>query len=119
MKRTAWEALVDFSKTPKGELVDIVHEFHSPGLFLRDNGSSASLTLESQVKSAEMIRWYLLPEGKEYRSFRIVRYEKDKPEKLEEVKVVSEYLAEDSTILAYKLLSVDSGYVYEVTWFYK
>jgi predicted acylesterase/phospholipase RssA len=119
LKRTAWEALVDFSKTPKGELVDVVLEFHSPGLLLRDNESSASLTLESQVQTAEMIRWFLLPEGKEYRSFRIVRYEKDKPKKIEEVKVVSEYLAEDSTIFAYKMLSVDSGYVYEVTWFYK
>jgi predicted acylesterase/phospholipase RssA len=119
LKRTAWEAIADFSKTPKGELVDIVHEFRSPGHFLRDNGSSASLTFESQVKTAELIRWFLLPEGKEYRHFRIVRYEKGNPEKLEEVKVVSEYLATDSSILAFKLLSVDSGYVYEVTWFYK
>ena len=119
LKRTAWEALVDFSKTPKGELVDIVHEYRSPGYFIRDNGSSASLTFEIQLKTAEMIRWCLLPEGKSYHNFRIVRYEKDKPEKLEQVKVVSEYLAKDSTILAYKLLSLDVGYVYEVTWFYK
>ena len=38
---------------------------------------------------------------------------------MEPVKVVTEYLAEDSTILAYKLLSVKAGYTYEVTWFYK
>ena len=38
---------------------------------------------------------------------------------MEEVKLVTEYLAEDSTILAYKLLSVDAGYTYEVTWYYK
>ena len=31
---------------------------------------------------------------------------------MEEVKLVTEYLAEDSTILAYKLLSVDAGYTY-------
>lgn len=117
--RTAWEAHADFSKTPKGELVDIVFEFHAPGLFLQDNGSSASLTFESQVKTAEMTRWFLLPEGKESRDFRIVRYEKDKPRNLEEVQVVTEYLAEDSSILAYKLLSVDTGFIYEVTWFYK
>ena len=41
------------------------------------------------------------------------------PAKVEEVKLVTEYLAEDSTILAYKLLSVDAGYTYEVTWYYK
>lgn len=31
------------------------------------------------------------------------------------VQIVTKYLAEDSTILAYKLLSVDGGYTYEVT----
>ena len=53
LKRTAWEAVVDFSKTLKGELVDIVLEFRAPGLFLEDNGNSTSLTFESQVKTAE------------------------------------------------------------------
>ena len=42
-----------------------------------------------------------------------------KPDKVERVRVVTEYLAEDNTILAYKLLSVDAGYTYEVTWHYK
>ena len=32
--------------------------------------------------------------------------------------VVSEYLADDFTILAYKLLNVKGGYTYEVTWVY-
>ena len=53
LKRMAWEAVVDFSKTLKGELVDIVLEFRAPGLFLEDNGNSTSLTFESQVKTAE------------------------------------------------------------------
>jgi hypothetical protein len=64
-------------------------------------------------------RWILLPKGKEYRSFRVVRYKTENPDKVEPVKIVTEYLAEDYTILAYKLLSVDAGYTYEVTWYYK
>jgi hypothetical protein len=35
------------------------------------------------------------------------------------VRVVTQYLAEDYTILAFKLLALDAGYTYEVTWFYK
>ena len=66
-----------------------------------------------------MTRWILLPKGKEYRSFRIVRYKTDKPDQVEPVRIVTEYLAEDYTILAYKLLSVNGGYTYEVTWYYK
>ena len=60
-----------------------------------------------------------MPEGKEYRSFRIIRYETGKPEKVEAVKVVTEYLAEDFTILAFKLLSLKAGYTYEVSWTYR
>jgi hypothetical protein len=48
-----------------------------------------------------------------------VRYEKGKPEKSEPVKLVTEYLAEDYTILAFKLLSLKAGYIYELRWFYK
>ena len=35
------------------------------------------------------------------------------------MKVVTEYLAEDYTILAFKLLSLEAGYTYEITWFYQ
>ena len=48
-----------------------------------------------------------------------VRYEKGKPEKSEPVKLVTEYLPEDYTILAFKLLSLKAGYIYELRWFYK
>ena len=66
-----------------------------------------------------MTRWLLLPKGREYGSFHLVRYETGKPETSEAVKIVTEYLADDYTILAYKLLAVPAGYTYEVTWFYK
>jgi len=64
-------------------------------------------------------RWILIPKGREYRSFRVARYKTEEPDKLEPVRIVTEYLAEDYTILAYKLLSVKAGYTYEVTWYYK
>jgi len=35
------------------------------------------------------------------------------------VKIVSEYLADDYTILAFKLLSLKAGYTYELTWLYR
>ena len=33
--------------------------------------------------------------------------------------MVTEYLADDYTILAYKLMSCKAGYTYEVIWYYK
>ena len=32
--------------------------------------------------------------------------------------MVTQYLSEDSTILAFKLLSLKAGYTYEITWYY-
>jgi len=60
-----------------------------------------------------------LPEGREYQSYQTVRYQEGKPETAEAVKIVTEYLAEDFSILAYKLLSLKPGYTHEVTWFYR
>jgi hypothetical protein len=91
----------------------------APGLYLRRDENSTTLTFDIQADTAEVTRWLLLPRGTEYRSFRIVRYKTGNPDTVEEVKIVTEYLAEDYTILAYKLLSVDAGYTYEVTWYYK
>jgi hypothetical protein len=60
-----------------------------------------------------------LPEGQEYRTFGLIRYQTGKPETVEHVNFVTRYLAEDFTILAFKLLSLDAGYTYEITWFYR
>jgi predicted acylesterase/phospholipase RssA len=114
-----WEASFDFQKVPPGDFVDLVIEYLSPGAFLQRGESSTTLTYDVPASTAEMIRWLLLPEGKEYSHFRIIRYPTGMPDKPEPVKVVTEYLAEDYTILAYKLLSVDAGYTYEITWYYK
>jgi hypothetical protein len=42
-----------------------------------------------------------------------------KPENVEAVKVATEYLAEEFTIIAFKLLSLKSGYTCEVSWTYR
>ena len=36
----------------------------------------------------------------------------------ETVRPVSQFLADDHTILAFKLLALKPGYTHEVTWFY-
>jgi hypothetical protein len=118
-KMARWEVSADISELPAGEMVDLAYEHISPGQFLRRGATSTSVHYDIQADTAEVTRWFLLPRGKEYKNFRVVRWERGKPEKVEPVKIVNEYLAEDYTILAYKLLSVKGGYTHEVTWFYK
>jgi predicted acylesterase/phospholipase RssA len=118
-KMVRWEVSADITDVPAGELVDLAYEHISPGQFVRRGANSTSIQYQIQTDTAEVTRWFLLPRGKEYRSFRVIRWQRGKPEKIEPVKIVNEYLANDSTILAFKLLSVKGGYTHEVTWFYK
>ena len=60
-----------------------------------------------------------MPKGKEYRNFRVTRYETGKPDKVEAVRLVTEYLADDYSIIAFKLLALKPRYTYEVSWAYK
>ena len=114
-----WEMSVDCEKVVPGDLVEILEEHLSPGDFVHDNGASATLAFEPQGKTAELTRWILMPEGREYKRHRLLRYEKGKPETGEVFKFATEYVEKDYTILAFKLLALEPGYVYELTWYYK
>lgn len=118
-KRTHWEVHADLTKVPAGESVDIIYEHISPGLFVREASGSATLAFDVEVETVELNRWLLLPEGKEFRDYRLIRYEMGKPETTEDVPVVTRYLADDYSILAFKLLALKPGYTYELTWYYQ
>lgn len=118
-KRCRWQISVDFSKVPAGEMVDVIYEHYSHGEFLQRAEGSTTLAFVVETNKSEVTRWFLMPEGKEYRKFGIIRYKTGKPQQAEPVQVVTEYLADDFSILAYKLMSVEAGYTYEVTWHYK
>lgn len=117
-ERCRWEMSVDCEKVAPGDLVEILEEHLSPGDFVHDNGASATLTYEPPGKTAELTRWILMPEGRQYKSHRLLRYEKGKPETREVFKFATEYLATNHSILAFKLLALEPGYVYELTWYY-
>jgi predicted acylesterase/phospholipase RssA len=118
-KLVHWEVGADFRKVPVGEPVDLIYDQFSPGLFLGEGVGSNTLAFEVEAETVELTRWLLMPEGKEYEHFKLIRYQTGKPETAERVQVTTEYLAEDFTILAFKLLSLKAGYTYELTWFYR
>jgi predicted acylesterase/phospholipase RssA len=118
-KMVRWEVSADVSRVLPGDYVDFVYEHISPGQFLRRGPDSTTATFHTQADMAEVTRWFLLPKGKEYRSFRVLQWEKGKPDTVEPVRLVNEFLAENSRILAFKLISVKAGYTQEITWFYK
>jgi len=118
-RQVHWEIGADFRKVPPGDTVDVIYEHTSPGKFLRNASGGTSLTFDVEVETVELTRWLLLPEGKEYRTFQMIRYPIGKPEAAENVELVTRFLAEDSSILAFKLLALKPGYTYEMTWLYR
>src|SRR5206468_3817811 len=104
-----WEASYDFQLVPAGSSVDLVLEYHAPGQFLQGGANGTSLTFRIRAETAELTWWVLMPERKEYRSFRLVRYENGNAKKPEQVIPVTEYLADDYTIISFKLLSLKPG----------
>src|SRR5262249_38106228 len=82
-KQTRFQATWNFEKVPAGDYVDLIYEHVSPAVFLRRGERSTSIAIHMQADTAEVTRWFLMPEGKEYKSFRILRYEPGKPETAE------------------------------------
>ena len=74
-----WEVGADFQKVPAGDFVDIVYEHLSPGTFVRSGAGSSTLAFDVEAETAELTRWLLLPQGKEYRTFQLIRYRTGKP----------------------------------------
>jgi hypothetical protein len=118
-KTCQFEVSVDLSKAPTKQIVDVIYEHYSPGAFVQSGEISTTIAFRSEFDAAEVTRWILLPSGREYRSFEILRYETGKPATAEIVKGYTEYLADDSSIIAYKMATVKAGHTFEVTWFYK
>ena len=114
-----WEMACDFQKVPPDAAMDVFVEYSSRDAVQRESETGHTLSFAVQAETAEKILWLLMPEGKEYRSWSLIRYETGKPDTVETVKPVTEYLAQNYTILAFKLLALKPGFTYEVRWTYK
>jgi hypothetical protein len=118
-KTAQFEVSVDLSKAPIDQVVDIIFEHYSPGFFLHGNETSTTFSFRSDFDSAEVTRWFLMPRARPFRSFQILRHETGKPRAPDVVKALTEFVADDSSIVAYKMASVKAGYTFEVSWFNK
>lgn len=118
-KTAEFEVSVDLSRAPVGQICDVIYEHRSAANFVQRGEISTTIAFRSDFDAAEVTRWFLMPSGREYRSFQIHRYEIGKPGSTEVVKEYTEILANEASIIAYKMASVKAGHMYEVTWFYK
>ena len=114
-----WEADFDFLGVPAGDFAEVMLDERSPGIYLEGGLGGAGITFEVQAQTGELTTWLLMPRGREYQSFNISRHQTGKPETSETFRPVTEYLADDYTIIAFKLVSLGPGWTYQVRWIYK
>jgi predicted acylesterase/phospholipase RssA len=114
-----WEALFDFAKVPLGKSVELFIEVQSPGLFLQGTESGTGLTFLIDAETAEINQWVLMPKDHDYKQYRYTFYKRNQPETAKDGTFTTQYLSADSSILAFKLLSLEPGYDHDVYWDYK
>lgn len=118
-KSVDWQVIYDLRKVPPGQSVDLLWEYQLPWGIYHPSENSTTHGYDVVVETAELTQWILMPTGKLYKNFDFIRYQKGKPETAEPARAASEFLTEDATVLAYKLLGLKPGYSYENVWYYK
>jgi predicted acylesterase/phospholipase RssA len=118
-KSYRFEASIDLRKVRTGSTVDLIYEHISPGTFVKRSEEATTLDFKLEADTAEVTRWIFMPAGKEYETFRVFQYEADKPETIEQITPVTEFLAHDYSIIGYKLLLLKAHTGHEVQWSYK
>jgi len=60
--------------------------------------------------------WLLLPEGKQYQNFDLLRYQTSKAKVPERVIPAYQFDTLDGRVLSFSLLNVKPGFLYEARW---
>jgi predicted acylesterase/phospholipase RssA len=117
-KDCRWEVHCDFTTVPAGQWRDIIIESQTPAAFLKRGENSTAQSFEFASDIAEVDFWILMPRERQYRDFRLMRYKKGEPGSAEAIIPATQFLAEDSEILAFKMLATKPLYRYEMSWEY-
>lgn len=117
-KTYRWDAVFDLTKEPAEIPVDLVVECLAPGMFLHGTESATGMAFNIEADTSELAQWVLMPKGYRYKDYHYVYYKRDHPETAIQGKFFTQYLADDSTVLAFKLLSLDPGHDHEILWNY-
>ena len=117
-KGCRWEVHADFTTVPAGQWRDIIIESQTPAAFLKRGENSTAQSFEFSSEVAEVNFWILMPPQRHYRDFRLVRYKKGETGSAEAMIPATQFLAQDSEILAFKMLNTKPLYRYEMSWEY-
>jgi hypothetical protein len=109
----------DFNKMPVGETVDLVTEVVAREGIEMDADGEQGVTFVVEAPTASASFWLLLPEGRTYRSFDLLRFPRNQPEQVESIEPMHRLVASTQSMIGFSLLAVQPGYRYECRWVYR
>ncbi len=108
-----FEVAFDLSKVPEREVLDLPIELTSREP-IPATVNSASLYVDDET--GMLSYWLLLPEGKQYQNFDLLRYPIGQPKAPERVAPAYQFNTMEGRVLAFALLSLKPGFMYECRW---
>jgi hypothetical protein len=108
-----YEVAFNLSNEPPHETVDLPIEFMSSA---PATGAADSATFYVDDETGLLSCWLLLPEGKQYQNFELLRYQNEKAKVPERVTPAYEFDTLEGRVLAFGLLNVEPGFTYEARW---
>jgi predicted acylesterase/phospholipase RssA len=108
-----YEVAFNLSKVPAHETVDLPIEFMSSE---PARGAVDAATFYVDDETGLLSCWLLLPEGKQYENFELLRFQNGKEKVLERVTPAYEFETLEGRVLAFGLLNVEPGFTYEARW---
>jgi predicted acylesterase/phospholipase RssA len=107
------EIAFDLSKVPERDVIDLPIELMSRNLVPRSD-TSANFYVDDET--GILSYWLLLPEGVQYQNFELLRYLTGKGSAPERVAPAYLFNTLQGQVLAFALLNLKPGFVYECRW---
>jgi predicted acylesterase/phospholipase RssA len=108
-----FEVTFDLERAPIHEAIDLPIEFMSTE---PASGAADSATFYVDDETGILSCWLLLPEGRQYHNFELLRYQNGKQSVPERVTPAYQFDTLEGRVLAFALLNVKPGFTYEARW---
>jgi hypothetical protein len=108
-----FEVAFNLVKVPVHDAVDLPIEFMSTE---PASGTADSATFYVDDETGILSCWLLLPEGRQYHNFELLRYQNGKESVPERVTPAYQFDTLEGQVLAFALLNVNPGFTYEARW---
>ena len=110
-----YEIEFDLSSVPEGQDFDIGFEVTDVGVQGRfEDGNQLLFPIITPTNVATM--WVFLPEGRPYRSFKLIGYDSKAPVNVESIEPTYEFQMADGSLFGWMLVAPCDGNTYECRW---